>query len=61
MATKEMTVITCDRHGGVIDEDTEFLRMTVTSGKMKRGRKAKQELDLCEDCSKAFLKFMEGT
>jgi hypothetical protein len=60
MAKETRLVITCDRHGGMIDEDTEFLHLEVTPGKVKRGRKTKQELDLCEPCSKIFLKFMEG-
>jgi hypothetical protein len=60
MAKETRLVVTCDRHGGVIDEGTEFLHVVVTPGKVKRGRKTQQDLDLCEDCSKAFLKFMAG-
>jgi hypothetical protein len=60
MAKETRLVVTCDRHGGLIDEGTEFLHVVVTPGKVKRGRKTQQELDLCEDCSKVFLKFMEG-
>jgi hypothetical protein len=60
MAKEQRLVITCDRHGGMIDEESEFLHVVITPGKTKRGRKTQQELDLCEDCSKAFLKFMEG-
>ena len=60
MAKEQRLVITCDRHGGVIDEKTEYLHVEVTPGKTKRGRKTKQELDLCEGCAKDFLEFMDG-
>ena len=60
MAKGMKLVITCDRHGGQIDEGSEFLHLEVTAGKTKRGRKTKQELDLCKDCSADFTKFMEG-
>jgi hypothetical protein len=60
MAREQKMITTCDRHGGMINEKSEFLHIQVTPGKTKRGRKTKQELDLCEACSKAFLEFMEG-
>jgi hypothetical protein len=61
MATVQKRVIVCDRHGGEIDEDTEFLHVEVTPGKKKRGRKTREDIDLCEACAKDFLKFMEGS
>jgi hypothetical protein len=60
MATVKKLVITCDRHGGLINEDTEFLHLDVTPGKKTRGRTSHQKLDLCTDCAKDFAEFMEG-
>ena len=61
MATVQKQVIICDRHGGEIDDESDFVHLDVTPGKKKRGRKTREDIDLCEDCSKDFLKFMEGT
>jgi hypothetical protein len=60
MATVQKLVIICDRHGGTIDEESDFVHLDVTPGKKKRGRKVREDIDLCEDCAKDFLKFMEG-
>lgn len=60
MATIQKTVIICDRHGGEIDEKSGYLRLAVEPGKTTRGRKRREELELCESCAKDFLKFMEG-
>lgn len=61
MATRQKLVIVCDRHGGEIDEESDFLHLDVTPGKKKRGRKTREDIDLCEGCAADFLKFMEGT
>jgi hypothetical protein len=60
MATVRQLVTTCDRHGGEIADGKQFLHLSVTAGGKARGRKARQSLDLCEACAKAFAKFMEG-
>ena len=60
MAKVKTVITTCDRHGGRIDENSEYLHVVVTPGKTKRGRKTQEELDLCESCAADFLKFMEG-
>jgi hypothetical protein len=60
MAKVRTLVITCDRHGGTIDENSEFLHLDVQLGKKVQGRKRREAVDLCVDCSKAFLEFMKG-
>jgi hypothetical protein len=60
MAKVKKLIITCDRHGGQIDETTDFLQLVVTPGKKRQGRTRHEELELCESCAKAFLQFMEG-
>jgi hypothetical protein len=53
-------VVICDRDSEEISDDEASLRITVTSTKKARGRKATQEIDLCESCAQDFVAFMNN-